>query len=234
MAVNYVGNVTITEEDIRRAETYLPIMDKTAIVQVMAPACMEKVRIAVPVGGDGENIEPTLIPVPDIDQESALERTLCSTFVLLYFYLKMPDITSQYDPNGEMKLAANDYDRYRHIMTQLERMKASCKDTEVRNKIFELLADYKDFERRLGLEIHNLLNIRNDLCSRMTAMFTQQTDPKTIENALKQADALAHRTTELQNKVTQEAVELAVKGAKRKALEKRMNETAMEKFGGKA
>lgn len=199
--VNYVGIVTITEEDIRRADSYLPLMRKTAIVQLMAEQCLEKVELGVPVGGtettDG-TVDPVLVPVPELYQESALMRTLSASFVLLYFYLKMPDITSHYDPNGAMFLAANDYDRYRGPMTQLERLKATCRDQEVRNKLFELLSDYKDFERRLGLAIHSLITVRNDLCSRATAMLAVQTAPDTIQNALAKSDELAHAAKEAQ------------------------------------
>lgn len=220
---NFVGKVKIGTADLERADSYLPLMTKEALVQCMAPACVEKVRIILPLGeGDGETPTPT-VPIPEIYKESTLNRSLCSMFVLLYFYLKMPDITGQYNPNEEMKLAANDFDRYGGVLTQIERMK-SARNQETRDKVYGLLADYKDFEKRLGAEIHSLLDIRNDVCSRLTLMMSMQTDPATLENALKESDRLAHEVQMQKEQVQKDAKELYRKGAQKAAIEKRMNE----------
>lgn len=231
--INFVGTVDLNEDDIRKAASYLPILDKTALAQTIAPACIQRLVITLPVGGattaSGKEIEPVQVPLPDLFQEDLLSRTLYSAFVLLYFYLKRPDITGQYDPNQDMKLAANDYDRYPNLLTQLERIKATSKDREVRDKAFSMLADYKDFEKRLGAEIHNILAVRNDVCARLTQMVSMQTEPETIQKALKKSDEMARSLKEDAKKVQRDAVALAVKGGRRKALEKKMNETAREK-----
>lgn len=230
---NFVGKVKIAPEDLERADSYLPLLTKEALVQCMAPACVEKVRIILPMGESGGEQAPQTIPIPEIYKESTLNRSLCTAFVLLYFYLKMPDITGQYDPNGEMKLAANDFDRYGGVLTQIERMKSS-RDAELRDKVYAILADYKDFEKRLGAEIHSLLEIRNDVCSRLTMMMTMQTDPETLQNALQQSDRLAHEVKAQKAQVQKDAKELYRKGAQKAIIEKRMNEhfkAEVEKYG---
>lgn len=62
-------------------------------------------------------------------------------------------------------------------------------------------------------------------------MTSIQTDPETIQKALKKSDEMAKALKEDAKKVQRDAVELAVKGGRRKALEKKMNETAREKLG---
>ena len=71
------------------------------------------------------------------------------------------------------------------------------------------------------------------MCARLTYMTSVQSDPETIQKALKKSEEMARALREDAKKVRRDAVELAVKGGKRKALEKKMNETAKEKLGVK-
>lgn len=239
-SINCVGKVELTEEDILRANTYLPLLDKTAMAQVLAPACIQKLNLSIPVkkteADETAKDDAFSIPIPDMYREDTLARTLTSAFVLLYFYLKRPDITSQYDPNKGMMLSANDYDRYPNLLTQVERMKASSKDREVRDRVYALLADYKDFEKRLGAEIYSLLSVQNDICTRITQMMTMQTNPETLKSALELADNLSGTAKELANDTRRKALELAIQGGRLKArnekLNKKLNKTAKERFGG--
>lgn len=239
-SINCVEQVELTEEDILRATTYLPILDKAAMAQVLAQTCIQKMNLGIPVekaeADTGEKDDAFSIPLPAMYREDTLVRTLTSTFVLLYFYLKRPDITSQYDPNKGMMLSANDYDRYPNLLTQVERMKASSKDREVRDRAYALLADYKDFEKRLGAEIYSLLSVQNDVCTRLTQMMTMQTDPEVLKGALETADNLAGAVKETAGDTRRKALELAIQGGRMKArnekLNKKLNETAKERFGG--
>ena len=48
-SINCVEQVELTEEDILRATTYLPILDKAAMAQVLAPTCIQKMNLGIPV-----------------------------------------------------------------------------------------------------------------------------------------------------------------------------------------
>lgn len=236
--VNYVGRVELTEEDILRADTYIPLLDKAAMAQVLAASCVQKMNLNIPV----EHTEADAadndfsIPIPALYREDTLARTLISAFVLLYFYLKRPDITSQYDPNKGMMLAASDYDRYPNLLTQIERMKSSSRDRDVRDRAYALLADFKDFEKRLGAEIYSLLSVQNDACTRLTQMMTMQTDPEALKKALEAADTLANTARDTAKETVENAVGLAIQGGRIKARNekwnKALNKTAQERFGG--
>ena len=222
--------MTVSEEDLLRAETYLPLLTKAALAQTIAPACIQRMRIGVPIeeteAGAGRKEDALSIPVPDLYREDTLARTLASAFVLLYFYLKRPEITARYDPNRGMTIGADDYDRYPNLLTQIERA-------------YALLADYKDFEKRLGAEIYSLLSAQNDVCVRLTGMMTQQTDPEMVKTALKKTVEAAEKARKQSQKTADDAILTAIKGGRRRAVEKarkearegRLNEIAKERYG---
>ena len=44
-SINCVEQVELMEEDILRATTYLPILDKAAMAQVLAQTCIQKMNL---------------------------------------------------------------------------------------------------------------------------------------------------------------------------------------------
>lgn len=166
---NYVGRVRLDADDIRRADSYIPIVKKSVIAMALAAMCVGKVEVKAEVGGQQES-------VPPLWQEDYVNKSLALAFVMTYYYLKMPDITEQYKGDTQPMLSANDFDRYGNIGVQLDRLKTKLRYDEgencvsFRDKIYDLQADFRDFEKMLNGEIRNLLNRRNDICARMTAM----------------------------------------------------------------
>ena len=95
------------------------------------------------------------------------------------FYLK-----AEYDPTeDDFLMAADDYDRWAgsHVFKQIDRLRNSEK---VRDKIFDILSDYRDFEKKLNTEIYSMLQLQNDPCSRLCAMMFMQTTPEAIKSAM--------------------------------------------------
>jgi len=181
---NYVGDVQLSIADIKRAKSYLPIMQKTALAQALAPMCIQKVRMFAPVPG-----EEKATPVPDRYQEDVLRKSLCMGFVLAYYYLEMPEIREQYTGDSSPMLSANDYDRYGNIIQQLQRMKMSKypmreERDDFRDKVYDLLADYKDMEKRLNAEIRNRIDAMNDICSRVTSMLAISVKPEDLVKSM--------------------------------------------------
>ena len=44
----------------------------------------------------------------------------------------------------------------------------------MRNRIFDLISDYRELEKRLNIEIYNLVQIQNDPCTRIFSMMMMQ------------------------------------------------------------
>ena len=67
-------------------------------------------------------------------------------------------------------------------------------------------------------------------------MTTMQTNPETLKSALELADNLSGTAKELANDTRRKALELAIQGGRLKArnekLNKKLNKTAKERFGG--
>ena len=81
-SINCVEQVELTEEDILRATTYLPILDKAAMAQVLAQTCIQKMNLGIPVekaeADTGEKDDAFSIPLPAMYREDTLVRTLTS------------------------------------------------------------------------------------------------------------------------------------------------------------
>ena len=105
--------------------------------------------------------------------------------VLLMEYLKVtiPDDFSD-----------KDYDRYAssHILNQLERFKSNA---ELKDKVFDLLNDYRDFKKILDTEIFNEKEVRNDSVERLSAAISIVSNP---ENIAKMKDELEKKMGEFE------------------------------------
>ena len=89
--------------------------------------------------------------------------------------------------------------RSAHIFDQLERLKSKVKP-ELRGKIFDILSDYKEFEKAYNTEIYGMLQVANDSLTRtMETIYTAATpenmqklltDVQTIMGELEKAKAV--------------------------------------------
>lgn len=158
----------LKKTDIKDAIGYIPIMEKQKIIDDIAPKCI----LDLPVKADDK-------PMPSMYGEDTFMKSRYLMGILLHCYFEK-DI----DPVEKEKylLAADDYDRWakNHIFNELERMKS---DSEVRDKVFDILYDYKDFEKKLNAQIYMLLNVMNDPCTRILAMVESQSTPEAIKEA---------------------------------------------------
>lgn len=164
--------ITITEKDILAAKTYIPIVEKEQWVQKVTGGCIDRVSTVVQEGD-------LKLPMPAIfsDNMTRKSRYLMGAFVKMYLGIS-------YEPTGDdWLMSADDYDRFAgsHIFGQLERLKTK---TDARDRIFDMLSDFRDLEKRLNTEIFNTLQIQNDVCARLFAMFFAQTTPETLQKGL--------------------------------------------------
>ena len=156
--------IEITESDIMNARTYVPMLEKESFVVDVYVSCLDKVELGTQ---DGERV----IPMPSIykDNPSRKQRYLMGALAALY-------LKKDFEPVEGTKflMSADDYDRWAgsHVFNQLERLKTRGGD--VRNRIFDLISDYRELEKRLNIEIYNLVQIQNDPCTRIFSMMMMQ------------------------------------------------------------
>lgn len=160
------NKIVITPEIVKNATDYIPMMKKQEMAETIAQKCIVKVLMKYTEKGDGTDS----VPMPDRYQEYHMYTKLYLMGVLAHEYLHIP-----YEGDGtgkeiidyeNLKMPANVYDQWgeSHVLNQLEQMKT---DREMREKVFDLLNDFKDFRWMLAHEIDILLGHNNDVVTRM-------------------------------------------------------------------
>ena len=132
---------TLDAERLKKAETYIPLARKIAIIKVLAPGCVEEVGLSL----NGQ-------PLPPRWQENTLGRRLVMSYVLAGLYLHMIDASGLYKEKPEFNFTARQYDIFSTLYHQLESFKRSD-NTEVKAAVHSILADYREFDKLLGAEI---------------------------------------------------------------------------------
>ena len=145
------NTITVTREMLTAASDYLPNAQKEAWVSANAPKCFDRLAITA----DGEAMPPMYMV-----NEGLKRRYLMAAFAGLY--LKQE---AEADGENQALMSEADYDAWAgsHVFNQIERWK---RDAELRDKCFDLLADFKDLEKRFTAQIVGLLNVQNDAVMR--------------------------------------------------------------------
>lgn len=155
----------LTESDLRGAKHYIPLHKMATIAKVIAPKCLEKSKTAEQ---NQKGLEFLALPTLWVDDVETKELYKMSVLLTEYLQIKLPEDFSdeQYDIYGSA-----------HILNQLERFKSnlSLKDT-----VFDILENYKKFEKMLNIEIENEKAVRNDPVARLTAAISIVSNPDNI------------------------------------------------------
>lgn len=165
---------TITEDIILNATLYLPVTKKSVLARTFAEDCISKVEIKLS-GDDASSI------LPPRYQENPMMKSLYGMITLLADYLHM--LPTDNDGNVSMDAAAFDEWGTASIMNQLDRMKSS-KNPEIRNRVYDILDDYREFYRMLGAEISSLLANKNDILSRFMQYFQSEITPDVVKGLM--------------------------------------------------
>ena len=157
----------ITIEMIRAASDYIPFDEKRTIAEDQAPACL----IATDKSTD-EIATETQLPIPQLYKErcGAKQYFLMYYFLTKYLHVKIAE-------NG---WSTEEYDYYAssHIFNQLERFKSS--DVEIKNKVFDILYDYKQLKSMLEVEIYNLKEAKNSALDRLQDSISLFASPENV------------------------------------------------------
>lgn len=155
--------ITITEQDILNAATYVGISTKENYVRAIAYICLEPVEVQY----DGQAL-PTMFRENKKIKAQYLMGTLAT---LLQKGFESEHLTTGEELTGCMTEAEYDMWAGSHVMNQLERLKKG-KNSEVVNRLFDLLYDYKAFEMMLTGAIKDELEVRNDPFNRAMEWFS--------------------------------------------------------------
>lgn len=141
----------LTRELMQKANTYMPLVQKTILAEMIARMCLKTVK---PLNEKDTVDDFLIIPAVVGEDNYKKECMLLNTLLSHYFDIKIP------------KMTADVYDKYMgsHIVNQLERYK---NDKEFQHKAFDILTDYKTIRRMVESELYNLKIKENDLAERV-------------------------------------------------------------------
>lgn len=225
------NKIVITPEIVKNATDYIPLMKKQEMAETIAQKCIVKVLMKYTEKGDGTDS----VPMPDRYQEYHMYTNLYLMGVLAHEYLHIP-----YEGDGtgkeiidyeNLKMPANVYDQWgaSHVLNQLEQMKT---DRELREKVFDLLNDYKDFRWMLAHEIDILLGHNNDVVTRMMQAIGASIKEMAADSMQELGEALQGeqpQEAEPEKKVSEEDIAKAASELERlKQLRERMEQVEKE------
>lgn len=176
----------ITDEIMQKATAYMPIEEKAAYAKTIAEQCV----VAIPTAE--QNVEgEKLFALPYIKGENRELKALCLMNVLLSHYLNIDLKISEENPFNEEK-----YNYYAEgsILNQIERYKSNF---DLKNKAFDLLADYKEFRKFVDIEINNLIEVNNDTFARFIAAISIFSSPENIAKAVEELKKVSGDYTKL-------------------------------------
>jgi hypothetical protein len=170
----------ITEEMMRKAQTYTPIALKEQVARIAAPGCVKRLydfdfdRLAYLEEKDDL---PTTMPMYGEDT-SYKSRVVMG--MVLHFYLGI-------EVGDDLAIRNDVYDKYAesHVINQIERYKTNA---EFKSKAFDMLADIRDFERRLNCAVYNLLQVKNDLGGRVMKVLGVMMSQEALESVIRSAN----------------------------------------------
>lgn len=142
-------NFELKKEHIERAKTYMPIQDKVNLSKKIAELCIKDAEVK-------EENKIFALP-PEVVEDLGVKAVLLQNVLLNYYF----DIELDEKRDGYEQY---DYFNRKNLLNQIERFKA---ESDIKNKVYDLLADYKDFKRMVDVEIYNLKTSRNDTLIRI-------------------------------------------------------------------
>ena len=185
----------IDEKMITEATDYIPFTNKMEIVNELAESCIEAVDKRL-----DDIATETQLPIPQLYKERCGAKQY---FIMYYFLTKYLHIEIKADDWNDEQF---DYYASSHIFNQLERFKGwsinrDClknipiespnyalkakqlrnKETEIKNKVFDILYDFKELKKMLDTEIFNLKESKNNSLDRIQNYIDLFADPQTIQ-----------------------------------------------------
>lgn len=182
------GFVVITEEMILNAREYVPLAEKEAFVDAVAMNCYDSMTI-----GTGAKEKDGTNP-PFYKENSGLKaRYMMAALSELYFGIKFVPVSE----NDEWRMTEKQYEMWAcgNPLNQIERIKRNSRYNALKDKCFDLLADYHALEKMLNSECYGLLKAMNDPVTRFSMLMDAQTTPEYVQSLI---DSVSEAQKELE------------------------------------
>lgn len=176
-----MNKIVLTEDSVKDAISYVPIQTKEEFCDYCARRCIQKVTVSL--NGAEESA------MPDMWMENTFDKSRYLMTALLVLYLGVPVKEVEREEGNIWLMTKKHYDKCgrSHLINQLDRMKGTA---AVRDKVFDLLRDYRDLEKRLSTEIYSNLNIQNDPANRIIMKLTMDMSSEAMEEQRKAFEEL--------------------------------------------
>lgn len=178
----------LTEELLENASSYAPLGVKEDFVNGVVDRCLSVVTVDLNIG------ENSAMPNLYAEDSFAKSRYLMAALLVLYLGIPKENLTMRGD--DPWLLDEGEYDLFAgsHIVNQLERTKGNG---AFRDKIFDLLRDYRDLEKKLNTAIYHRLEARNDPMNRMFQKLAMDTSEAALEAQKEAIEDLNRQLEEL-------------------------------------
>lgn len=175
----------IEADQMKNVNTYVPANLKTVWVKTVATKCITKCPVKSTLSDEMD------VPIPSMYKEDSdiKYRYMMGFFSRAYLGIDW----ERAEDEDEWLMPYDEYDKWMggHIFSQIEKHK---QDKDLKDICFNVLAEYKDVERRLNNEIYGNLQIMNDPVSRyitfQQASMTPEAMDMMLEGLEKAKDAL--------------------------------------------
>ena len=178
--------VIITEETINNGVSYALCELKEKFVEDVYMKCLNRGDVNLDDSGNA--------PMPYMYMENTFLKSRYLMTALAKFYLRM-DVKTE---DGDMWLMTrNEYDKFgaSHVIGQLNRFRNNNPD--LKDKVFDLLRDYSDLERRLSNAIRSGLTVMNDPANRIFQKITMDVSEEALASQKEQLEDLKKQFAEL-------------------------------------
>ena len=165
----------VTREMMEKAQTYIPIAMKEFIASDVARACIKRTKL-IHNHEIEEESEDNPYGISPVYCESSSTKARVLMTILMVFYLEA------WSDDTPMLCALDDYDKVAsaHVLNQIERYKT----TDLREKAFDLISDYREMEKYLNSAIYSVLREVNDPIARLIEALGQMGSEEGLEKAL--------------------------------------------------
>ena len=183
-----MNRITITEETINNGVSYALCELKEKFVEDVYMKCLNRVDVNLDDSGNA--------PMPYMYMENTFLKSRYLMTALAKFYLRMDVETEDSDM---WLMTRNEYDRFgaSHVIGQLNRFRNNNPD--LKDKVFDLLRDYSDLERRLNNAIRSGLAVMNDPTNRIFQKITMDVSEEALASQKEQLEDLKKQFAELQS-----------------------------------
>lgn len=197
-----MAKIKITEEMLKKANTYLNLSVKAGLAEHFALACVEYKGKGSPSG----KLPPLLV-----ERYTVKQQYLMGVLAQLYLNQSFEKQACEID-DGKKKVAGvldccmteESYDEWAssHVFSQINRF-IKKRDSEVSDIAYEMLNDFKTFGIMLDKSIKDLLDRNNDVADRMVRALNMDMDPEAFQKMLEELRKVVAEAEKLKERKAQ-------------------------------